>query len=62
MSKKNRDRHYQPPAAPPGPITYTTTLKPRPKLLLVLSILFALWIALLLVLYFTTIFPQRHSQ
>jgi uncharacterized protein involved in exopolysaccharide biosynthesis len=56
MSKKNRERQSTPQAtAPPGLITYTTTLKPRPKLLLALSIIFGLWVALLLVMYFTTV-------
>ncbi len=36
-------------------------LKPHPKLLLLFSILLVLWIALLLFLYFTTIFPTRHN-
>ena len=61
MSKKNRDRQANPPAAPPpGPITYTTALKPQRKALIVLSIIFAAWVAVLLVLYFTTVYPIRH--
>ena len=62
MSKKNRERQANPPSAapPPGPITYTTTLKPQRKALIILSIIFALWVAVLLTLYFTTIYPQRH--
>jgi len=63
MSKKNRDRrNIAPPAPPPGPVSYSTDLEPRPKLLLVLSILFALWVGLLLTLYFTTIYPTRHQR
>ena len=61
MSKKNRERPSTPsPAPPPGPITYQTTLKPQRKALVILSIIFALWVALLLTLYFTTIYPARH--
>ena len=61
MSKKNRERQATPPAAPPpGPITYTTSLKPQRKALIILSIIFALWVALLLTLYFTTVYPSRH--
>ena len=61
MSKKKRPD--------PNPLSYQRTdppqphivaLKPRPKLLLILSIVFALWVGLLLVLYFTTIYPGRH--
>jgi len=63
MSKKNRDRRNTPPPAPPaGPVGYSTDLKPRPRLLLVLSILFALWVALLLTMYFTTVYPIRHQR
>ena len=65
MSKKNRDRKTAaapPPAPPPGPITYTTSLKPHPRLLIILSIIFALWVALLLVLYFATIYPTTHKS
>ena len=63
MSKKNRDRRNTAlPAPPPGPVSYSTDLKPRPRLLLVLSILFAIWVALLLTMYFTTIYPIRHQR
>jgi hypothetical protein len=56
MSKKNRERQSNPPAPPAAdPPTYSTTLKPRPRLLMVLSIIFAAWVALLLVMYFTTV-------
>lgn len=61
MSKKNRDRQSSTPPPPPGPITYTTALKPRRKMLVLLSIIFALWVGLLLTLYFTTVYPTRHD-
>jgi len=63
MSKKNRDRRSSPrPAPPPGPISYTTALKPRPKLLVILSVVFVLWVGTLLALYFTTVYPFRHQR
>ena len=37
-------------------------LQPRPKLLLVLSIVFVLWVALLLTMYFTTVYPHRRVE
>lgn len=42
------------------PVALTTRpLKPRPRLLAILSIMFAAWMAFLVVLYFTTISPRR---
>ena len=43
--------------AAPAPIVQPLT--PRPKLLALLAIVFALWMALLVVLYFTTIRSRR---
>lgn len=37
-------------------------LKPHPKLLAVLLILFFLWIAALLWMYFATVYPLRHPH
>ncbi len=48
----------QPPgqrAAQPHP-----QLKPHPRLFKALFVIFALWLALLLVLYFWTVYPLRH--
>ncbi len=36
-------------------------LKPRPMLFRVLAVVVALWIALLLTIYFTIVLPARHS-
>jgi len=69
MSKKNRERKAAQQAAPPAPSTppagslsYTTVLKPQPKLLVILWIIFAVWVGLLLTMYFTTIYPIRHNR
>jgi hypothetical protein len=43
-------------AAPP-----VRPLKPRPKLLAVTSIVFALWVAFLVGLYFKTVYPRRST-
>ncbi len=40
-------------AFPPRP------LKPRPKLLALLAVVFSLWVAFLVALYFRTIYPRR---
>ena len=51
----------------PTPGSATTPVRlpdpPRPlrKLLLVLGVAYFLWLATLLVMYFTTVYPQRHS-
>lgn len=41
-------------------IEFGPPLKPRKGLLIALSVLFALWFAFLLGLYFTTVYPHRH--
>ena len=40
---------------PPDP------LKPRPVLFRVLGVVFALWVAFLVVLYFKTVYPRRST-
>jgi hypothetical protein len=39
--------------------TYTVALKPRRTLLVIAAVVFALWTALLIFLYFTTVYPAR---
>ena len=46
----------KPERAPPVP----KPLKPRRSLFVVLMIVFALWVAGLLAMYFTTVYPDRH--
>ena len=41
------------PAAPPP-------IKPRRRLLLVLNAIFSLWVLTMIVMYFRTVYPQRH--
>lgn len=43
-------------------VEFLPPLKPRPRLVIALAVVFALWIAFLLVLYFVTIFPHRHER
>ena len=46
--------------APHSPHVFTPhPFKPRPVLLAVISVIFALWVAFLVVLYFKTIYPRR---
>jgi hypothetical protein len=52
MSKQKEILQYK---TPQQPQTYTVALRPRPKLLIVMAIVFALWTAFLVYLYFTTI-------
>jgi uncharacterized protein involved in exopolysaccharide biosynthesis len=42
-------------AAPPTPI------KPRRGLLIAMSVIFGVWVAFMLAMYFTTVYPQRHA-
>ena len=52
----------------PGPSNANTTspqpspLKPRPKMLIGLSVVFVLWIAFLLTMYFTTVYSHRYIE
>ena len=46
----------------PRSIPSPQPLKPRPRLLVVLSIIFALWVAGLLAMYFKTVYPYRHDS
>jgi hypothetical protein len=36
------------------------SFRARPRLFVSLCVIFALWMAALLVLYFTTVYPRRH--
>ena len=46
----------------PSPSAAADPLKPRPRMLVVLAIVFALWLAFLLTMYFTTVYPHRHIE
>jgi hypothetical protein len=37
-------------------------MKPRRGLLIVMSIAFAVWVAAMLAMYFTTVYPERHPS
>ena len=56
MKPDKPSTEYKSPTPTPNP------LKPRPRLLLILSILFLLWVAFLLTMYFTTVYPHRHIE
>jgi hypothetical protein len=47
--------------ARPAPV-FKAPLKPRPKLFYALLGVLGVWVALLLVLYFTTVFPHRDEH
>lgn len=44
-----------------GPVAAATPMKPRRGLLVITSILFGLWVAALIAMYFGTVYRQRHS-
>ena len=48
----------EPPVA--GPIAAPTAARGRRIMLVVLSMVFTLWVAGLLTMYFMTVYPQRH--
>lgn len=57
-SSSNASSANQKPSASAAP----DPLKPRPRLLMVLSIVFVLWVAFLLTMYFTTVYPHRYIE
>jgi hypothetical protein len=50
--------HTEPGHADPG---HSKGLRPQKRLFIVLSIVMALWIATLVIMYFTTVWPKRHA-
>ena len=49
------------PPAQPGITPLQTGLKPQKRLFVILAIVMALWISALVTMYFTTVWPKRHS-
>lgn len=43
------------------PVEFKPPLKPQKRLLIALSVLFAAWVVFLLILYFKTTYPIRHT-
>ena len=52
----------QPPAKTEPQLPPATPLRPRPRLFIVLLVLFAIWLGILLTLYFKTVYPLRHHS
>ena len=48
------------PKSSKSPFTPGPPLKPRRALFVFLSVLFGVWLIVLLTLYFATVYPQRH--
>ncbi len=48
------------PAKDKQPASALLPLKQRPKLFVLLFVIFALWLGALLTLYFVTVYPSRH--
>jgi len=46
-------------AADPAPPRPPAPLRPRPRLFVALCVIYALWVAALLVMYFLTVYPAR---
>ncbi len=47
--------------APTPAVDFNPPLKPHKKTLILLSVLFTAWVIFLLILYFKTTYPLRHS-
>jgi hypothetical protein len=48
------------PAIPSAPSPAVQPFKPRPVLFAVLMLLFLIWVSVLLIMYFKTVYPHRH--
>jgi hypothetical protein len=48
------------PPAPSVPSVPVRPFKPHPILFAVMMLLFAIWVSILLILYFKTVYPHRH--
>jgi hypothetical protein len=48
------------PADDSGPV-FAPPLQPRPRLVIMLSVVLGLWVAFLLGLYFHTVYPERRT-
>ena len=57
----NPSRPVPAPGADPADSRVHLPLKPRPGLLAALSVVFALWVSFLVVLYFKTVYPRRST-
>jgi hypothetical protein len=65
MSKQKKGNPQQPKPAPPPPPPPDITcapLTPRPKLFAAIMVTFAIWLGVLLTLYFKTVYPERHPS
>ena len=49
------------PPAQPGITPLQTGLKPQKRWFIILAIVMAVWIGALVTMYFTTVWPKRHS-
>jgi hypothetical protein len=49
------------PSSPAAPDFSKPPLKPHRRVFILLCILFGLWLCVLLALFFTTVYPFRHS-
>jgi hypothetical protein len=63
-SESNPSGKAKPAATPStarGGAEFPPPLKPHPRLLLVISLIFAIWVAGLLMMYYKTVYPFRHD-
>lgn len=57
----DRSNQGKPSASDPPTIQFAPPLKPQRKLYIISWIVFVLWVAFLLILYFKTVYPLRHG-
>ena len=63
MSKQQKGKSRPEPApAPPAAAQCAPLLKPHPRLFAAIMVTFAIWLGVLLTLYFKTVYPERHPS
>ena len=60
MSPRKPPQRQAAASAPPPGDGSISQIKSRRRLLWIASLVFAIWLAMLLVMYFSTVYPRRH--
>lgn len=62
MSKQQKGKSKPEPTPVAPTAQCAPLLKPHPKLFAAIMVIFAIWLGVLLTLYFKTVYPERHPS